>query len=219
MHVELVEYTHNGVGVADKASSLCLGKEPDGKSVFHAIQSGHESVLEHVSFTFYVSGISRACSHQLVRHRLASYSQQSQRYVNEHSFDYVTPKSVADDSYAMSQYEWAMKVIQKVYDDLVKHGVPKEDARYVLPNGCTTSIIVTMNVRELRHFFGLRCCTRAQWEIRELANSMLSLCRDVMPELFVDAGPYCSLRGFCTEGRSCGRYPSLKAIKGMMKEV
>ena len=217
VRVELIAYTPDGGKVADISASLCVGKEPDGKSLKHALGSGHESVLEHVSFTFKISGISRACSHQLVRHRLASYSQQSQRYVPEHSFEYLTPKTVIKNSYANEQYTWAMKVIQKVYDDLIGHGVPKEDARYVLPNACTTSLVVTMNARELRHFFGLRCCNRAQWEIRDMANLMLAECKKVAPELFIDAGPYCISRGFCTESRSCGRYPTLKSIKGIIE--
>lgn len=217
--VELVVFTPNGVGVADESASLCVGKSPDGKSLKHALKSGHESVLEHVSFTFKISGISRACSHQLVRHRLASYSQQSQRYVSEHSFEYVIPESIKKDGRADEQYSWAMKVIQKVYDDLVAHGIPKEDARYVLPNACTTSLIVTMNARELRHFFGLRCCNRAQWEIRDVANIMLAECKRVAPDIFTDAGAYCISRGFCTESRSCGKYPTLESIKKKMKEA
>lgn len=215
MKVELISYTKDALDVADRAASVCVGKEPDGKSVYHAMRSGHDSVLEHVSFTFSISGISRSCSHQLVRHRLASYSQQSQRYVKEDRFEYVIPETI--NGYTHEQYVWAMKVIQKVYDDLIDHGVPKEDARYVLPNACTTSLIMTMNARELRHFFNLRCCNRAQWEIRELAERMLELCEDAAPELFADSGPSCVSLTYCPESRSCGRFPSLSEIRGYMR--
>lgn len=212
MKVELISYTKDALDVADRAASVCVGKEPDGKSIYHAMRSGHDSVLEHVSFTFSISGISRSCSHQLVRHRLASYSQQSQRYVKEDRFEYVIPETI--NGYTHEQYVWAMKVIQKVYDDLIGHGVPKEDARYVLPNACATNLIMTMNARELRHFFNLRCCNRAQWEIRELAERMLGLCKDAAPEIFADSGPSCVRLTYCPESRSCGRFPSLSEIRG-----
>jgi thymidylate synthase (FAD) len=121
----------------------------------------------------------------------------------------VIPESVESKDYQRDNYEWAMKVISKVYDQLIAYGVPEEDARYVLPNACMTNIVVTMNARELRHFFALRCCNRAQWEIRTLANLMLSLCKEVAPVIFEDAGPSCKVLGHCPEARPCG-----KGVKG-----
>lgn len=214
MEVKLLSYTPNPELIADTASSVCVGKEPDGKSLQHALKSGHESVLEHISFTFQISGISRACSHQLVRHRLASYSQQSQRYVgisSRDSFEYVVPESISANQEACKEYERLMSIISEVYGRFVDcYKIPQEDARYLLPNACTTELVMTMNARELRHFFNLRCCNRAQWEIRELAYMMLALCKDVAPTIFNDAGPSCNIYGFCPESKSCGRYPKLK---------
>ena len=192
----------------------------DCKALKHAIQSGHESVAEHASFTFAVSGVSRALTHQLVRHRIASYSQQSQRYVKMKDFEYITPPSIKDNtdllwkgsildglnnSTVAWEYELLMDKIYRMYSRLIEVGIPEEDARYVLPNACTTNIIVTMNARELRHFFALRCCERAQWEIRELANKMLELVEPVAPKLFENAGPSCVQLGYCPEKKSCGK--------------
>jgi len=170
------------------------------------IDLGHLSVLEHAGFTFGVEGISRATSHQLVRHRLASYSQQSQRYVKIGSdFEYVCPHTIAESEDLALKYEDAVKRIHSVYRELVDAGIPAEDARYLLPNAAATKIIITMNARELRHFFTLRCCERAQWEIREMACEMLKLAREVFPSVFGTSGPGC-VRGNCTEGAmTCGR--------------
>lgn len=193
-------------------------EDEDLKSLKHALDSGHESVAEHAVFTFAVSGVSRALSHQLVRHRMASYSQQSQRYVSMRNFDYVMPKSIeeSDDQiwslYAQDMrdvanaYEEAMRIISEVYKSMLNVGIPEEDARYILPNACTTNIVITMNARQLRHFFALRCCTRAQWEIQALANGMLKQVKKVAPVLFENAGPSCVKDGRCPEGKkSCGR--------------
>jgi thymidylate synthase (FAD) len=139
------------------------------------ITKGHDGPFEHAQFTFSVEGISRACSHQLVRHRLASYCQKSQRYVDSSAEEVVTPRSVAASARAsemLARWDDVAASCQGLYNDLVELGVPKEDARYILPQGVTTSLVVTMNARELRHFFSLRLCSRAQWEIRELAERM-----------------------------------------------
>jgi thymidylate synthase (FAD) len=168
---------------------------------------GHLSVLEHVSFTFGVEGISRACSHQLVRHRLASYSQQSQRYVtfSGDAFPLVVPTSITQHPEREAVFNEAMQACAVAYRKLVDAGVPAEDARFVLPNAAETKIIVTMNARELRHFFELRCCERAQWEIRAMAIQMLRLVKPLAPTLFADAGPGC-VAGACPEGKmTCGR--------------
>ncbi len=166
---------------------------------------GHFSVLEHASFTFGIEGISRACSHQLVRHRLASYSQQSQRYVSQKErFEAVTPPSIACRPELRERYEGLLEEIHRVYGQFLDAGVPAEDARFVLPNAAATKLVVTMNARELHHFFNLRCCRRAQWEIRAVARDMLRLVRRKAPVLFAKAGPGC-LRGACPEGAmTCG---------------
>ena len=174
---------------------------------------GHESPLEHVSFTFGIDGISRALSHQLVRHRLASFSQQSQRYVNGKHFHYVVPHTIEKNPNLADAYHKYLDNAKDMYEALVSNGVPAEDARYILPNATTTNIVVTMNVRELLHFFSVRCCARAQWEIRELAWQMLTVCKQVSPILFNHAGAFCDEHGYCKEGdMSCGRYPVLAKI-------
>lgn len=172
---------------------------------------GHESVLEHVSFTFLIEGVSRALLAQLTRHRIASFSVQSQRYVSyDKGFGYVVPPSIrALGADAVSEYDAQMAQMQRWYDgwrERLQGAGEKanEDARFVLPNACETRILTTMNARELRHFFALRMCNRAQWEIRALATEMHAECCRVAPALFEDAGPGC-LRGQCPEGqKSCG---------------
>lgn len=169
------------------------------------LKMGHTSVLEHASFTFGIEGISRATSHQLVRHRLASYSQQSQRYVTFDSPEYVTPASIASDTLKKKRFDEAVNAVYGLYKELVGTGIPAEDARYILPNAACTKIIVTMNARELLHFFSLRCCERAQWEIRELATAMLVLAKKAAPFIFKGAGPAC-VTGPCSEGdMTCGK--------------
>jgi len=173
---------------------------------------GHLSVLEHAVFSFGVDGISRAASHQLVRHRLASYSQQSQRYVAaREDFEHVVPPAVAARPRLAGRYAGLMRACGRTYRELLAAGVPAEDARFVLPNAAATRIIVTMNARELRHFFRVRCCLRAQWEIRELAERMLGLARQAAPVLFEGCGPGC-VGGPCPEGKmTCGRLREVRA--------
>ena len=154
------------------------------KLLRNIVEKGHGSVLEHCVFTFSIEGISRACSHQLVRHRIASYSQQSQRYVNGNKFGYVTPPEIAKDVGLNAMFDEYMDKTMEFYDILVENGVKKEDARYILPNATTTNIVVTMNARELLHFIKLRSSPRAQWEIRELAQEMLRQVREVAPVIF-----------------------------------
>ena len=163
--------------------------------------------------------MSRALTHQLVRHRVASYSQQSQRYVNMNEFDYVMPKSIEDNADAYAKFYQTMDMIDYTYILLKEMGIPEEDARYVLPNACTTNIIVTMNARELRHFFALRCCERAQWEIRQLATKMLAICKEVSPTIFGNAGASCVQLGYCPEQRSCGRAIRLDRMLEIVDEV
>jgi thymidylate synthase (FAD) len=188
------------------------------------VRSGHMSALEHASFTFAVDGISRVCSHQLVRHRVASYSQQSQRYVRFSSEgDFVVPPHIAASPEARAVFHEAMDNARHSYDRLVELGVAEgrgnesvyEDARFVLPNAAETKIVVTMNARELRHFFALRCCRRAQWEINRLAWTMRHLASAVAPLLFEGTGPGC-MTGDCPEGKmTCGEPYSEEEILAM----
>jgi thymidylate synthase (FAD) len=188
------------------------------------VRSGHMSALEHASFTFAVDGISRACSHQLVRHRVASYSQQSQRYVRFGTDGgFVMPPSVAGSSEAQAVFLEAMENARRSYERLVELGLAEgrksesvyEDARFVLPNAAETKIVVTMNARELRHFFSLRCCRRAQWEINRLAWAMRHLVTSVAPLLFENAGPGC-MTGGCPEGKmTCGEPYTTEEILAM----
>ncbi len=166
---------------------------------------GHHSVLEHASFTFGIDGISRSTSHQLVRHRIASYSQQSQRYVkNDKNNEYITPESISKNPEFAKRFESAVADIYALYGEMTEAGIPAEDARFILPNASCTKIIVTMNARSLLHFFTLRGCERAQWEIRAMAIEMIGLAKEVAPIIFADAGPAC-VRGACSEGAmTCG---------------
>lgn len=215
MKVTLLSYTPNPERLIAAAARLCYSnkevseimnnftEEKIDKFINKLIDLGHESPFEHVSFTFGIEGISRACSHQLVRHRIASYSQKSQRYVEENNFNYVVPPSIADTIYE-SEYHDMMSKIQSFYQDLRAMGLEPEDARMILPNACCTSIIVTMNVRTLLNFFKHRDCNRAQWEIRLVAREMMKICKEVAPKLFKYAGASCRY-GKCSEGSmSCG---------------
>ena len=192
----------------DGASDLLERKDPAG-FLAKVVGMGHESVIEHAVFTFSVEGVSRSLTHQLVRHRVASFSQQSQRYVSLETPTYVTPETVKADEKKTEIYEAAMDKAWAAYNSLIELGIPPEDARYALPNGCTTNITITMNARELRHFFELRCCNRAQWEIREMADKMLELCQEVSPAIFANAGASC-VRGPCPEGAKCCGHPRRK---------
>lgn len=177
---------------------------------------GHESVLEHVTFSFGVEGVSRVLLAQLTRHRIASFSVQSQRYVSyENGFGFIMPDSIAAlGEEAVQEYQKQMDTIESWYVEwqkkLGKGEKSNEDARFVLPNACETRLVVTMNVRELRHFFSLRMCNRAQWEIRRMAEEMFKICFDIAPALFMDAGPAC-IRGKCPEGeKTCGKAPEIR---------
>lgn len=166
---------------------------------------GHTSVFEHISFTFAAEGISRACTHQLVRHRIASYSQQSQRYVKKKNFQFIFPPTLNKNKKAKEIFLQTINTLQQNYEKLLNLNIPAEDARYILPNACETKITITMNARELLHFFKLRLCDRAQWEIRNLADEMLKLVKEVAPTVFKNAGPAC-VTGPCTEGEFyCGK--------------
>lgn len=194
--------------------------EKQAKFVHNVLESGHDSPIEHVSFTFAVEGISRACSHQLVRHRIASYSQQSQRYVDAKDMEYVLPPAIAKIPEAKERFEKFMDEVGAAYRDLQdiltnagRGAKANEDARFVLPQAAETKIVTTMNCRSLRHFFHLRCCMRAQWEIRAMADKMLEICKRELPAIFSTAGAKCEELGFCPESErfSCGKYPTRNA--------
>ena len=215
-NVILIAHTPEAEKVVAMAAKICYAKDVSIKKlqkkinnndvsafITKLLESGHESPFEHISFTFGIEGISRACSHQLVRHRMASFSQRSQRYCFEDGFNYIEPEDINENENEDKFFRDFMRHSKEVYSKLIDKGVKPEDARMVLPNACETKIIVTMNARELLHFFKLRCCKRAQKEIREVAFMMKNICRKVAPNVFQYAGPNC-LKGYCTEGeKSC----------------
>lgn len=223
MHVELLYHTPDPERAIATAARLCYAPvgaaelmetmpEDRVRSVLSTvIKSGHLSTLEHASYTFAVDGVSRALTHQLVRHRIASFNQQSQRYVMfTDGVPVVKPGTVAANEEAGRIFDETVDAIEAAYARLLELGIPAEDARYLLPNAAESKIVITMNVRELLHFFSLRCCNRAQWEIREMAHRMLELARPTAPYIFMDAGAGC-VRGACPEGKmTCGNpYPKV----------
>jgi len=229
LHVELIAHTPLPEQVCALGAKLCYAKadvealrekissQDQGVFLERIMQSGHLSVLEHASFTFAVEGVSRVLLAQLTRHRIASFSVQSQRYVSlAETFSYIIPPAImALGPEAVQRYQEQMDQMQAWYVQWqqalgAKGESSNEDARFVLPNACETRLIVTMNTRELMHFFELRCCQRAQWEIRALAEEMLRLCKQAAPVLFRQAGPGC-VRGQCPEGsKSCGRAAEMR---------
>lgn len=246
MKVTLLTHTPNPELTIASAAKLCYSPSsiddvrekltPEKTAAFVDMLSeiGHESPIEHASFTFGIEGVSRALLAQITRHRMASFSVQSQRYVKELQFEFVTPPEIEKDPAAKALFLEAMQKDQEYYDrladtlkakhkaELIKTGMDEksadraaekiaiEDARFVLPNACDTKMIVTMNARSLHNFFRHRCCNRAQWEIREVAAEMLRLCREVAPNLFKNAGPSC-LVGPCPEGKmTCGKIKEMR---------
>ena len=189
MKIELLVITPDAEKLIEEAGRTCYKSEKGNSSIIKRwVESGHESVIEHASATFRISGVSRALTHQLVRHRIGfSFSQESQRYVNAENFDYVMPECMRDCESELDFFN-LMNDIKKLYTKLIKSGIPKEDARYILPNAVTTEIVVTANFRALRHFFKLRCDKKAQWEIRELAGEMLKICKTKVKYVFDDMG-------------------------------
>jgi thymidylate synthase (FAD) len=234
LRVDLLSRTPNGLSLIYAAFRQCyspgfagdlwprllqgeVGLDKQSEFIETILASGHDSPVEHVSFTFAVEGISRALTHQLVRHRIASYSQQSQRYVDGSNFDYILPPAIGRIPEARARFESFMEEVGRAYRDLKglleekgrKGSKANEDARFVLPQAAESKVVLTMNCRSLLHFFELRCCERAQWEIRKMAWKMLALCRDELPVIFRSAGPRCERLGHCPEGEkfSCGKYP------------
>lgn len=252
LKVELLRYTPDGEKLISSAAKLCyspvgvgnIEKDLDEEGIESFLEMlvklGHESPIEHVSFTFGIDGVSRTLTHQLVRHRIASFSQQSQRYVKLNQFEYIIPPSIEKDREAKKLFIEAMESDQEYYDKLtdilyekhfkafIEDGKSKkqasqaaekqaiEDARYVFPNACETKIVATMNARSLFNFFALRTCNRAQWEIRKLAIEMLKEVKKVYPILFKNAGPGC-VRRACPEGpMTCGK---MKEVRKQFKAL
>ena len=245
MKVELIAYTPNPDYVVAMSAKLCYSKvgvsdireglddENVEKFISHLTSIGHESPVEHISFTFAIEGISRTCTHQLVRHRIASYSQQSQRYVKLNQFEYIIPPQIENNEKAKKIFIKSMIEDQKAYDEIVEtlmednikiylnQGYDEkkaksmaekksiEDARYVFPNACETKIVVTMNARTLLNFFEHRLCERAQWEIKEMAYLMLEQVKKVSPHIFRNSGPSCVSKSKCKEGDMSCRHPEI----------
>ena len=238
LKVKLIQYTRDCERLIASGAKLCysnadldsissnLDDEGVEKFLNMLLSMGHESPIEHTTFTFGVSGVSRSLLAQLTRHRIASYTVKSQRYVKEGQFEYVVPPEIEKDEKAKKIYIETMEMEQKAYNDLtdilfekhynelIRSGRDEksakiaaekkaiEDARYVLPNACETKIVMTMNIRSLLHFFNARCCERAQWEIRQMADMILDICKVVAPNIFAKAGASC-VRGKCKEGKMC----------------
>ncbi len=209
MKVSLIEYTPNPDYTAAFAARVCyssnteklkLDNEGVKNILRRVIKSGHHSVLEHVNFTFLIEGISRVATHQLVRHRIASYSQQSHRYTKIKMESFVIPKGISEEAKRLMKKHFNASI--ELYNKLLDLGVKKEDARFVIPQAVSSNIVVTMNARELLHFFSLRCCVRAQWEIRHCAIEMLRLTKSKAPVIFENAGPSC-VGGRCPEENPC----------------
>lgn len=202
MKVELIIYTPDPAGICGEAAAVCTDSKNPESALRHAVGSGHTSVLEHAVFTFRVEGLSRAALAQLTRHRLASFDVRSQRYVRIHGIDLVIPESIRKSDFYVEAGS-LLEDVMNLYQRMVDAGIPAEDARYVTPQAVPTTLIMTMNARELLHFFSLRTCNRAQWEIRHLADEMLTICKQLAPGIFGHAGPGC-VTGKCPEKKPCG---------------
>ena len=255
MTVYLLAHTYMPEKVVAAAAKLCytdsgadelmdgLTEEKTERFVRTLSEMGHESPVEHASFTFAIEGVSRSCLAQITRHRLASFSVQSQRYVRLDDFSYVTPPAISDVPEALDIYDEMMKRDAEAYEEITdilkkkyvseytEQGLSSkeaasraekraiEDARFVLPNACTTNMVMTMNVRSLRHLFNLRCCNRAQWEIHAVCDEILKLVYQVAPSLFESSGPSCVALGRCPEGKmTCGKYAEVREYYRKLKE-
>lgn len=242
MKVTLIAHTPEPEKIIAAAAKICysdsnaetlmndLDEEKTSKFINMLASVGHESPIEHITFTFGIEGVSRAFLAQITRHRIASFSVQSQRYVKQDNFIFITPPAIAENKEASEIYQQSMQnsvsdyrkladILEKKYfDEFISQGISEkqaerkaekkaiEDARFVLPNACETKMVATFNARSLMHFFELRCCNRAQWEIRAVADEMLRICSHIAPTLFKKAGPSCVSCGSCSEGKmSCGK--------------
>ena len=229
MHVVLLSHTFNPELIIAAAARLStssvsaselqekLSPEQIDKLLKHLLDSGHLSPFEHASFTFSIQGISRVTSHQLVRHRLASYTQQSQRYVSLKKLEYVTPSKISAQTKLRIKYDEAIQASYRLYGEMLEAGIPSEDARYVLPQAVQTQVVVTMNARELMHACSLRLCLRAQWEIIGLFEKIRDEVNKVAPNIGAELKPKCYRLGYCDERESCGLFPTREESITMMK--
>lgn len=214
MKVSLVRVTDNPVDAIEQAASNCYDSDPTGSGVImkSCYESGHHSVLEFCSFHFHIEGVSRALLAQLTRHRMASFAVRSQRYCVEDGFGFVVPNTIKNNHLSSTLYRAAIDKIKNAYDGLIKSGIPPEDARYILPNACETVVDMSVNLRSLIHFMNERLCTRAQWEIRQMATEMKCIVVEQYP-MFADMlVPKCEAFKFCPEKKSCGRHPKLSDL-------
>ena len=213
MNVYLIGQTLNPVTVCGEAAATCTASDDYFGALRGAMAAGHMSVVEHACFTFRIEGVSRVLLAQLTRHRLASFSVESQRYVKGSGLTAIVPDAIAADPGLAERFEQLQYATTMFYNECLARGIEAEDARYGLLQGGTTNLVMTMNVRELRHFLSLRCCNRAQWEIRHLADRILQLCMEAAPDVFRGAGCACMQGKPCPEGRkSCGRPRKLEDI-------
>ena len=254
LKVTLITHTPDPEKIIAAAAKLCyrdigidsmmdeLDEEKAASFVEMLSDIGHESPVEHISFTFGIEGVSRTFLAQITRHRIASFSVQSQRYVKKSDFVFITPPEIESDPEAKTVFEASMNnaiesynkladiLEKKHYEQFISEGMSEkaarskaekkaiEDARFVLPNACETKMAVTMNARSLLHFFSLRCCSRAQWEIKAVADEMLRLCTEVAPSVFKKAGPSCVKEGKCPEGKmTCGKYAEIRKFYDSMR--
>jgi len=221
MPAKLIEITPNALDVLYSSARQCYysgiieypfqsnNKEDLIKQI---ISSGHDSILEHINFTFSIFGVSRSLLAQLTRHRHASYAVQSQRFCGSKELNYITPPTIEGNKNIRKKYDELMNDIFKLYNAMIQEGILKEDARYVLPNSWNTNLVLTINCRSLINFFSLRLCKNAQWEIRDLAKDMLKICQKELPVVFEHIGPRCQQLGYCIEKKSCGRKPLKKSF-------
>ena len=221
MKVRLLEITQNPISVIYCAARQCYSnlnmtdvypleedtEEHKLKLINHVLNSGHHSVLEHVNLTFAISGISRNTSHQIVRNRIASFSEKSQRYCNVKDSNFVIPPEIQKNEELNNKFIEMVNKNKEIYNYLVSNNIKEEDARFILPSCIETALVVTYNVRELIHIFSDRLCSLAQWEFRNVANEMLKICKKEIPAIFEKIGPKCQQLGYCPESkkRSCGR--------------
>jgi len=200
-------------GAIEIFSNITPDKDKKLSLIKKVISSGHYSTIEHIQVTFAINNISRAATHQLVRHRHMSFSQKSQRYVKEADFDYIVPCAIEKEPELYDKFTHHMEAISKLYNEFIEKGIKKEDARSILPNACASSIVCSLNLRELIHLANLRLCTRAQFEIRNAVKKMCELVIKKEPWLKEHLVPKCERLGYCDEDNSCGRMPVKKEIK------
>lgn len=221
MNVELINYTPSPIMTVEQVACVCYDSKPKGGKIADSCyKSGHTSVWEFCDFTFHIKGISRACSHQLTRHRIASFAQRSQRYTSAEEDNYVIPLSIAKNDEIYKEYSSLLAEIKEFYSKMVAFNIPKEDARMILPNAMETEIYVKMNGRSLMNFMQLRLCSKTQSEMRELANKMKIEVMKAAPEMNKYLVPKCEINPdfhFCTERVSCGRHSNISFIKDVLE--